>query len=250
MLRLVSLLLAVHVGLVAIAGAQEVDEARVVVEKAIKATGGEQALAKFADTQWKSRGKLILGGQENPFTIDGLSQGLDKLQAKFAGEFGGSKIQGQTVLNGDQGWQKFGDTVRKLDATGLANEKRNNYLQIAPRTLLPLLGKEFTLTTAPDQTIDGKAVTVLQAKGPDGKEFTLSFDQGTGLLRRLEAEVVGLGEEEYFQETSFADYKELSGIQVATKVTSLRDGEPFVELENLEFKPAGKIEAGAFAEPK
>jgi hypothetical protein len=250
MLRLCSLLLAIHLVTAAFAQAESSPEAKAVVEKAIQATGGEAALAKFADTRWKSRGKLLLAGQENPFTIDGLSQGLDKLQAKFAGEFGGNKIEGQTVLNGDQGWQKFGATGRKLDATGLANEKRNNYLQVAPRTLLPLLGKDFTLQIAPEQTIDGRPVVVLSAKGPDGKDFTLSFDRETGLLRRVEADVVGLGEEEYFQETSFADYKEFSGIQVATKVTSLRDGDPFVELEYLEFKPAGKIEDGAFAEPK
>ncbi len=249
MRRFLALFLAISLGCLC-GWAQAADDAAAVVDKAIQAVGGKEALAKFEGTRWKSRGKLIIGGNENPFTVDGLSQGVDKLHTAFSGEFAGNKVQGLTVLDGERGWRKFGDMLQSLDADGLASEKRNTYLQVVPRILLPLLGEGFKLEPAIDQTIAGKPVAVLRATGPDKKEFTLSFDKETGLLTKLEAEVVGFGGEEYTQETTFADYKEFAGVKLATKVISLRDGDPFVEQEYLEYKPAGTIEAGAFAEPK
>ncbi len=230
--------------------ARAADDARAVVDKAIQAVGGEEALGKFSATRWKSKGTLILGGGESPFTVDGLSQGIDKLHVAFEGDFGGNKVRGLTVVDGDRGWRKFGEMLQPLDKGSLASEKRNTYLQVVPRILLPLRGEGFALKPAPDQAIGGKPVAVIVVTGPDAKEFTLSFDKESGLLVKLEAEVLGFGGEEYTQETSFADYKEFDGVKLATKVTSLNDGERFVEQEYLEYKPAGAIAADAFAEPK
>lgn len=245
------LALSLALSAVCLAGsARAADDARAVIDKAIQAVGGAEALGEFAATRWKSKGTLILGGNESPFTVDGLSQGVDKLHVAFEGDFGGNKVRGLTVVNGDRGWRKFGDMLQPLDKEGLASEKRNTYLQVVPRILLPLRGEGFTLKPASDQTIGGKPVAVVVVTGPDAKEFTLSFDKETGLLLKLEAEVVGFGGEEYTQETSFADYKEFDGVKLATKVSSLNDGQRFVEQEYLEYKPAGEIDANAFAEPK
>ena len=56
--------------------------------------------------------------------------------------------------------------------------------------------------------------------------------------------------DEYTQTTTFGDYKEMAGIQKATKVNSLRDGKKFIEQQVTEFKIVEKLDAKTFAEPK
>jgi hypothetical protein len=226
------------------------DAAGAILDKAIQAAGGKEALEKCRAVHWKTQGKMFFNDNESSYTTEATADGLAKYRSVFEGEFGGNQVRGVTVFNGDHGWRVFGGMAQTLDRPALDTEKRRLYLQLVPRTLLPLVGEGFRLKAGSDQTIGGKPVAVLLVTGPDGKEFTLSFDKETGLPVKLEAEVTGFGGEEFTQETTFADYKDFDGIKLATRVESLRDGEKFIEQELLEFKPLDKVEATTFDEPK
>src|SRR5687768_11645415 len=89
------------------ARAQEAKEAGVILDKAIKALGGEEKLGKLKAITWKTKGTLTLMGSDNPITTNSTMQGLDHIRQEFEGEFGGNKIQGVTVVAGDKGWRKF-----------------------------------------------------------------------------------------------------------------------------------------------
>lgn len=225
-------------------------EAKGVVDKAIKAAGGQEALGKVGAASWKSKGTITFNGNESPITVQSTVQGLDRYRAEFEGEFNGNSVKGVTVVNGDQGWRKFGDNVMRLEGDALAREKRNHYLQTAPVLLTPLTGKDFKLESAPEEKVGGKPAAVVKATGPDGKDFTLAFDKESGLPVRSVAKVAGFNGEEFTQETTFADYKEFGGIKKATKVESKRDGEKFIDMEVSEFKVMDKAGPDAFDEPK
>jgi hypothetical protein len=45
------------------------------------------------------------------------------------------------------------------------------------------------------------------------------------------------------------DYREFEGIKVATKSSSKKDGERYVEVDGMEFKVLDKVEPDTFAEP-
>jgi hypothetical protein len=62
--------------------------------------------------------------------------------------------------------------------------------------------------------------------------------------------VVGFRGDEYTQETTFADYKDLDGIKKATKIVSKRDGEKFRDEEITEFKVLDKVDPKTFTEPE
>ena len=64
------------------------------------------------------------------------------------------------------------------------------------------------------------------------------------------ARVPGFQGGEFTQETTYDDYKDFGGIKKATKVTSTRDGQKFLDLEITEFKVLDKVEPDTFAEPK
>ncbi|HZU37447.1 MAG TPA: hypothetical protein VFA18_16095 [Gemmataceae bacterium] len=225
-------------------------DAKAILDKAIKAVGGEAKLGPITAATWKTKGKISFGGGDNEFTTQVTFQGLDHFRQEFEGEFGGNKVQGVTVLNGDKAWRKFGDMNMALDKDAVANEKRTVYLQVIPVTLVPLQEKGFKLNTAGEEKVGGKSAVGISATEPDGKEFKLYFDKDSGLPVKLVAKVIGFMGEEFTQETLYDNYKDFGGIKKATRVESKRDGERFLLQEITEFKVLDKVDPKTFAEPQ
>jgi hypothetical protein len=236
----------------AAAGFVRADDADVkaILDKAIKALGGEAKLGKVDAYSVKAKGTITFNGNDNEFTSEQTAQGLDHFRSAFEADFGGNKFNAVTVVNGDRGWRKFGDNKMEFDVSAVTNEKRTVYLQVIPVTILPLKGQGFKIESAGDDTAGGKMLTVVKVIAADGKDFTIAFDKATGLPSRLVAKVLGFQGQEFVQETTFADYKDFDGIKKATKVESRRDGEPFLKQEVVEFKVLDKVDPGTFAEPQ
>ena len=97
-----------------------------ILDKAIKATGGEEKLKKIDAMTWKTKATIIINGDSNPFRLNSTVQGLDHYRTEFEGEFGGNPFKGVVVLNGNKGWRKFGDQTMDMDEDALANEKRRS----------------------------------------------------------------------------------------------------------------------------
>lgn len=229
--------------------AEGADDALAVLDKGIAALGGEAKLAQAASLKWQATGKLTIEGNDNDFSIRYVTRGIDHVRAEFEGEFNGNAIKGATVLDGNKGWRKFGET-NDLDADAVDNEKRNTYLQVVPITLVPLKDKAFKLEVAGEEKVDGKPATALKIVAPDGKSFRLLFDKETALPVKQVATVVGFGGDDFEQTSLFKDYKEMGGIKKASKVEVLRDGNAFLNVTIKDFQVVDKLPADAFAEPK
>ncbi len=64
-------------GLGAPARAEDDKDTKAILDKAIKALGGEEKLSKVKAMTWKTKGKIIIDGNDNPFTIQVTVEGLD-----------------------------------------------------------------------------------------------------------------------------------------------------------------------------
>ena len=221
-------------------------DASAILDKAIKAMGGEEKLAKASMYSWKSKGTVTIEGNEREFNSQVTVKGLDH----YRREFGNDEFHGIIVLADTKAWRKFGDNSTELEGDAIANEKRNVYLHVIPTTLVVLKGKGFKYEAAGEEKVGDKPASIVKITGPDGKDSTLSFDKETGLPVKQVAKVVGFQGQEYTAETTFADYKDFDGIKKATKVVVKRDGEPFQSWEVTEFKVLDKVDAEAFTEPK
>ena len=60
-----------------------------ILDKAIKALGGEEKLKKAEALSWKSKGTIILGGNENEIKVHATAKGLDHYRQEVQGDFGG-----------------------------------------------------------------------------------------------------------------------------------------------------------------
>jgi hypothetical protein len=248
MTRLFGVATMVVLALAGTAFGQDAKDAGAVVDKAIKAVGGEK-LAKAKAVQWKADATFRFGENENKGNLEATVQDLDHSRRVFEGEFGGNAFRAVTVIAGDKGWRTVPDTT-ELDADALANEKRRNYLSLIPITVAPLKSKGFKLAAAGEEKVDGKDAIGVKATPPDGKSFTLYFDKQSGLPVKLVADVVGFGGEEFTQETMFSDYKEFDGVKVATKSEAKRDGQTFLETKVTDFKVLDKVDPKTFTQPQ
>jgi hypothetical protein len=237
------------IGLSGAGRAADPKEVNAVLDKAIKALGGEEKLAKAKAMSTATKGTIVLMGQETEVTTRMTVEGLDHARQEFEGEFGGNKLTVVTVLASDKGWRKFGDNTMELNKEALANQKRGTYMLVAAVTELPLKGKNFKVELAGEEKVGGKAAVGVKATGPDGKDFKIYFDKESGLPVKSVAKVAGLMGGEFDQETTFADFKDMDGIKKATTVKATRDGEKFSEQKVTEFKVLDKVDAKTFAEP-
>jgi hypothetical protein len=232
------------------ARAEENKDASALIDKAIKALGGEDKLkAVTGGCTWKAKGKINFGGNESDITVNVTTQGLDHQRQEFEGDFGGMMVKGAFVLNGDKGWRKFGDMGMELDKEALVGAKRGVYLQVVPMTMLPLKEKGFKVAVDKEEKVGDKAAVVLKVTPPEGEEFKLYLDKESGLPVKLTAKVKGFMNEDVMQETTYGDYKDMAGIKKATKLESKRDGQKFQDLQVTEFKTLDKVDPKTFAEP-
>jgi len=232
--------------------AQATDEAadpQALVDKAVRALGGADKLAKVKAASWTAKGTLTYQGNQIPITLRIIARGIDHFRRESEIETGAAPMRGTTVVAGDRGWSKFTDVV-ELDKEKLANQRRLAYLSVIPVFVLPLKGTGFKLEAAADETVSGRPAAGLKVTPPDGKDFLLYFDKESGLPVRLVAKVLDPRGVEYTDDTTFADYKPAEGIQKATKVESKRDGEKAAELQVSDFKVLDHVDAEAFDRPK
>ena len=224
-------------------------DATPILDKAIKALGGEAKLAKAGSATWKGTGVITFGENDSPIKATYAVDGLDRQRGEIDFEFNGMPVKGLTVFNGSKAWRMFGDNVMPLDDDQLAATRQSAYLAAVASTILPLKTKGFKVEAAPDEKVGDKPAAVVKATGPDGKPFTIYFDKETGLPLKVTAMVRGFQGDEVKQETTYADYKDFDGVKRATKAESKRDGNPFLKMDYSDYKIVDKHDAAAFSEP-
>lgn len=219
-----------------------------IIDKAIKALGGEEKLGKLKIITWKSKNKITFNGMDNEGTGTTTIQGLDHFRQEFEGEFGGNKVKFVTILSGDKGSRKFGENATEMDKATVASQKRTTYMTVIPISMLSLKDKEFKKESIAEEKVGDKPAVGLKVTDADKKEFKIYFDKESGLPVKLVAKVPGFNGDEFDQETLFTDYKEIAGIKKSMKVTMKRNGEKFMEQTLTEFKILDKVDAKTFTD--
>lgn len=225
------------------------EKATALLEKALKAHGGAEALAKFPASTSSFKGTFYGMGAEIPMTGQVSTMGSDKIKMDLEVEAGGMKIQICNVINGDKGWAKVANNVMELDKDTVAEARENAYAGYLAN-LYPLKGKEFTLAHTGEHKVKEQTVYGLRVSSKGHRDVTLYFDKETSLLVKSEETVKEEGSgQQVTQESFFSEYKEVQGIKQATKFKIHRDGKPYLEGETSEVHLSEKLEDSVFAKP-
>jgi hypothetical protein len=223
--------------------------ATAIIDKAIKALGGEEKLKAIKAASWKGKGKFTYNGQDNEISSTTTIEAPGQFRQDFEVEIMGNMVTGSTVISGDKGWRKLNDDVGEMDKDALANERLNICPQLLPHSLLLLKSDRVKVATVPEEKVDDKPAVGLKVAMPSGKDFTIYFDKASGLPVKYTA-TVGFMNEEAKQETFLSNYKEVAGVQKATHVEVRRGGDKFLTYDVLEFKTLKEVDPRTFTEPK
>jgi len=225
------------------------DDVKAVIEKAIKAHGGEQNLTKYQATQQTAKGVLSLQGMDLEFTATISNQLPDKVREEIHLKLMGQKIDVVRVFNGKDGWESAMGTTRDFGDAEM-KEAKNNMFENYAESLVPLLkDKDLTVKLIGDDKVDGKPVVGIKVSGKDEKEVKLYFDKDSGLLLKSERKGLGPSGVEVVSEAFNYDYKDVNGVKQPTKQVAKHDGAKFIELTITDIKVLEKLEDSTFAKP-
>ncbi|MBM3979199.1 MAG: hypothetical protein FJ304_02725 [Planctomycetes bacterium] len=250
MLRFSSAALAV--GFLVAAGPARADdaaEAKKLIEKAVKAHGGQEALDRFTGGAVTFKGTFHGMGEGVPVSGTVTTGGADKQRVELEIEAGGQKVSVVVVLAGTKGWSKIIKDVTEMTKDQLAEAREQAYAGWVT-TLAPLKSKQFTFATTGEIKVDGKVALGVKVSSKGHRDIDLYFDKVSGLLVKSETRVKDDTSGQEVNEEGFpGDYKDVQGTKQPNQFTVKRDGKLFIEGVASKVELFEKVDDSTFAKP-
>lgn len=224
------------------------ETALATIDQAIKAHGGEAALARSQTLSRSSTGTINLFDKSTPFKSEMTVQLPERFRWDFTVGEGDQKLHVLFVVNGDRGWQSGGGAVTDIGKERLAEMREEAYVQWLT-TLVPLKRDSgFELAPLAESKVDGQPAASVNAGRKGHADVKLYFDKKSGLLVKMErkAQEAGLTiDKEYL----FSDHKNFDGVLLPVKTVELMNGKKFVEATGATYKLNANVDASVFAKP-
>jgi hypothetical protein len=221
---------------------------KAVIDKAVKAMGGQEKLAKHQGVTIKSKGKVSINGMEFEFTAESHVQPPTKNRVQIDGDFNGMKFTQIRISNGDKGWVSAMGMVTEMGEDELANAKDDLYAGWVA-SLVPLNDPTFKLAPLGESKVSDRPVLGVKVSHKDQKDVNLYFDKENGLLVKAARRAKDMMGAEVDQETFFSEYKDVDGVKRWKKLTIKRDGNTFLEMEATDIKAVEKLDDNLFGKP-
>ncbi len=228
--------------------AARADDAAVkVIEKAVKAHGGADALKKHTGGEYKTEGTAVIGGETAKFTSV-ISYALpDKFKMTFDTTVLDQKSSVVVVVNGD----KVKETANGKPAE-VKDPVKAGFKQLAANQevslLYPLLDKDkFTLKTEPTEKVDGKEAAVVLVSRKGMKDVKLFFDADGGRLVKYTRKGLSPLAQEVDEEVLVSEFKEFSGVLLPTAQKVRQGGKDYMTLKVTDVKLTDTPDLKAFA---
>jgi acetyl esterase/lipase len=225
------------------------DDARTILENAIKAHGGQTKLAKLKSMTSKAKGTIYVDA-DIPFTQEIVWQWPDRLKSVVT--LGADKPEAQVeAITGDEGWIGRDGKADPLSAVKRDELRTQTYLR---RVLLltPLLEDNiYKLSSLEKIRIHDQPAAGIRVQRPGERDVKLYFDTGTGRLAKIERRVLEeAGKKKLLlEEEFFSDYQDIEGVPTAMKQIWHRDGKKYLEITLSEIRYPNLLDASLFADP-
>lgn len=242
------------VGVVLIAAvpvqADDQAEGAKVIDRAIKAAGGEAKLKTLKAVTLKGKGK-VHENSDIEFSFEASVDGLDRMRLDLEAVEGGQQHKIQVVSNGEKVWAKKENGEVDEPPPEIMTLVKTELLALRGcQTLLPLRDKGHHLAPLGEARVNDKPAMGVRVSRKDLPDVSFFFDKETGLPVKAEMRVKeDKGGMEATHEWYFSDYKEIDGIKHPMKVSLYRDGKKFLEGEVSEVKAEEKLDDSVFAKP-
>lgn len=226
------------------------DDARGLVEKAIRAHGGETNVAKLKSARIKveGEGEFAAGQPPVPLVVEDVWQMPDRYKTITHLTLQGKQVTQTISINATEGWAELDGRTQPLPPVGLKEFKEQKWAEDFDR-LLPLRDKSLKLTRIADSKIEHYPVAGIKVEAEGHREVRLYFDSESGLLVKREQEILGDAGKLVVQSVVFSGFEDKGGVKHWTKVAAYRDGVRFITASLRELEIDRKNDAKEFAKP-
>jgi len=236
------------------APAGEREAALAIIDRAIAAQGGEQALVKAQTVLRRGTGNMFVFDKPVPFTDETLFHlpGQFRLTVTLGPD--NQKTLVLVVVNGAKGWRSTGGAVVELSKDAVDEFREAGYLYWVG-SLVPLKkDTNFQLSLLPEIKVQDQPAVGVKVAHKDHESARLYFDKGTGMLVQMGHNIheAGLQVDKDF---ILSDYKAFDGVKLPTKQTELTKGKSdqkskkFIEVSFTSYQFPEKLDDSAFGKP-
>lgn len=219
------------------------DKALAVIEKAIKAHGGADALNKAQMRSRTGQGVVSLGG-EIRLTTDETVRLPDCCRVVLNPQSNRVIL----VLNGDKGWTQAGGATQEMPKSALKEKQEELYVWWL-MNLTPLLKDEFQLKPLADAKVNGRDASIVRVSRKNYPDVRLFFDKDSGLLVKMARRGTESGVP-VAKEYLYSDHKEFDGVEMPTKEVIILNGTAKLsEVKFDNYKVLSRVEDKLFEKP-
>lgn len=219
--------------------------AQALVDRAIKAMGGNKAIEKSKNTIIDDVGTYYGMGEGLPYKGRYVSVMPDRYRMEILDAF-------VYVTDGDKAWMSAMGNVTDVDGDALKVAKTDTLVNYA-MSLIPLQKRNeaFKLGLAEAETIEGEECSGITIDHENMPTITMYFSPKSGLPKKTNRVVraAETGFQEAKEDTIFHEYKEFDGVMSASKMTIFRDGKKFVESNPQKVTYPDSIDESEFKKP-
>lgn len=225
------------------------DATKTLLERAIKAHGGEEQLGKLRSGHSHTQGTLHLHGgitfsQDSYFHLPG------RIKEVLQTESNGKKSMIVTVFNQGKGAIEVESRYQDVDARILTELAESAHLADVTR-LVVLKDKNYELSPVEEIKVEERPAVGFKVSRKGFRDVTLYFDKESSLLVKTHRQTLDtLVNRQVSEDKYYGGYKEVGGLKTPRKIVVLRDGKKFMEAEATEVKFVEKMDESIFALPE
>jgi hypothetical protein len=223
------------------------DAALLIVDQAIQAHGGAEALAKTRSMIEATRGSITFDKEVLPFVCEVTLQLPEQCRWAYELEAGTQKVQVQLGINGEKGWRSGGGAVKEMVKLEVEEQRERAYASWL-MTLLPLKENDTELAVLPEIKVGNEPAVGVQVTRKGRPEVKLYFDKKSHLLVKLERKAKDAGQEVTL-EALLSEPKSFDGVKLASKRVELFNGKKIAEWTITSCKFSVRLEESVFAKP-
>ena len=206
---------------------------RALVERALREMGGIKRVQKYPALSWRGRATVHLPDRALELQGQWRLVPPDRARVETQDLQGSSASLRRMVIDGERGWGEVQGHPSPLPREMVAHERDQFYLYHLMR-LAPLLTPQYTLTGLGRGADSLRGVRVARAGRPD---VSLFFDDQPRLAR-MEVRITDPSSgNEVQQVVKLSGVVEAAGLRWPRKIELTWDGNPYFDLEVLEFQP-------------
>ena len=162
-----------------------VERANSIIQKAVLAHGGEKQIVSVSSVVYKYQVESLGEVPSKPIGIKTFFKG----DSFFRSEASGDNLDAITILNGDKGWVKVGDTILSLSRKEVDPLKISMIAQLRPELLLLAFPKRRYSGRIEENDLSLDQIEVSGFIGVEYVRGRLSFDVTSSRLSKYEYEI-------------------------------------------------------------